>query len=156
MPDRTPERPKGEYFIRLLPKADGPMGGIGKNANNGEGFSFESFPDMVRTMEDNMDKARHPQHTMNLRAWEGKKMDRNNKTRHPEEKRGKIITLPNGANFVIRVQYRQNASWQGTIQWLEGKQTLRYRSVLELLKLMEDAVQRTEGLHAEPAPTWND
>ena len=57
--------------------------------------------------------------------------------------------LTGGASFLIRIQFRQNASWQGTIQWLEEKKTMRFRSVLEMLSLMQEAVEKSgpsEGL----------
>lgn len=40
------------------------------------------------------------------------------------------------ATFHIHVLYRQNASWQGNIHWIEGKQKQAFRSVLELLQLI--------------------
>lgn len=45
------------------------------------------------------------------------------------------------ASFLVRIQYRQNASWQGTIQWLEEKKTRRFRSELEMMMLIHEAVQ---------------
>ena len=47
------------------------------------------------------------------------------------------------ATFIIRVLYRQHGSWQGEIRWCEGKLEERFRSVLELLLLMDSAM--TEG-----------
>lgn len=44
----------------------------------------------------------------------------------------------------VRVQYRRNTSWQGTVQWLDGKKTSTFRSVLELASLIEDA--KTQAL----------
>ncbi|MEI7885071.1 MAG: hypothetical protein WCI30_06940 [Clostridia bacterium] len=44
------------------------------------------------------------------------------------------------ATFTVHVQFRQNASWQGTIQWIEGNKTQRFRSELEMLKLMTNAI----------------
>ncbi len=46
-----------------------------------------------------------------------------------------------GATFVARIQYRQNASWQGTIQWLDGKKTAPFRSALEMILLMHEALE---------------
>lgn len=43
------------------------------------------------------------------------------------------------ASFLIRIQYRQNASWQGTIQWLDQKKTKKFRSELELMMLINEA-----------------
>lgn len=42
--------------------------------------------------------------------------------------------------FVVRVQHRQNGSWQGRLTWVEEGKTLNYRSVWELMKMMENAV----------------
>ncbi len=42
--------------------------------------------------------------------------------------------------FVVRIQHRQNGSWQGKVTWTEEGKTLSYRSVWELMKLMENAV----------------
>ncbi len=47
------------------------------------------------------------------------------------------------ATFVVRVTHRQNSSWQGEVTWVEQQRKERFRSVLELVKLMDSA------LHAE-------
>lgn len=44
--------------------------------------------------------------------------------------------------FYLKVQYRSNTSWQGTIQWLNGRKSRRFRSVLELANLINDAKQK--------------
>ncbi len=47
--------------------------------------------------------------------------------------------------FFIRVKYRRNSSWQGTIQWMDGKTKSTFRSVLELGNLINDARQKAAG-----------
>ena len=42
--------------------------------------------------------------------------------------------------FLIRLMFRQHASWQGTVSWLEGKGEQAFRSVLELILLMDGAL----------------
>lgn len=49
------------------------------------------------------------------------------------------------ATFVVQVQFRQNATWQGTITWTDEKKTQRFRSTLEMLKLMDDALGGKEA-----------
>ena len=39
--------------------------------------------------------------------------------------------------FCVNVLYRRNGTWQGQVTWVEGKKTVSFRSVLELLKLLE-------------------
>ena len=47
----------------------------------------------------------------------------------------------NRATFAIKILFRQNASWQGSITWLEGKREQSFRSVLELILLMSTALE---------------
>ena len=42
--------------------------------------------------------------------------------------------------FIVRVQHRQNSSWQGRITWMEQDKTISFRSVWEMVKLIENAV----------------
>ena len=51
-------------------------------------------------------------------------------------------TVPTGkkGTFVVQVLYRQNATWQGTVRWLDTNKTQPFRSVLELLSLMQEAL----------------
>lgn len=49
------------------------------------------------------------------------------------------------ATFAVRVLFRQNASWQGTVTWLEGKREQTFRSVLELILLMGSAMECQEA-----------
>ena len=48
------------------------------------------------------------------------------------------------ATFLVHVQYCQNATWQGTIVWADEKQTSNFRSALEMLKLMDSAVEQSD------------
>lgn len=58
------------------------------------------------------------------------------------------------ATFVISVLFRQNATWQGTVRWLNRDQTQRFRSTLELISLMEDALSQ-DGAPASRAGGGN-
>lgn len=44
------------------------------------------------------------------------------------------------ATFVVHVKYQQNTTWQGSIQWLDRKKSQQFRSTLELIKLMDEAL----------------
>ena len=44
------------------------------------------------------------------------------------------------ATFAVRVLFRQNSSWQGTIKWLEGGTEDNFCSELELIVLMHRAL----------------
>ena len=45
------------------------------------------------------------------------------------------------STFVVKVIGTENASWQGTIQWVDGKKEMPFRSTLELRKLLDSVVE---------------
>lgn len=49
------------------------------------------------------------------------------------------------ATFTIQIQFQQNSTWQGTINWAEGGKTQKFRSELEMMKLMMEAVSSEEA-----------
>jgi hypothetical protein len=50
--------------------------------------------------------------------------------------------------FIIRILNQQNATWQGTITRMEKKEEQYFRSLLELIKLIDSALTENE----EPLP----
>lgn len=46
------------------------------------------------------------------------------------------------ATFILHLQFRENDSWQGTIQWVERKETLQFRSALELMKIINSVCEQ--------------
>lgn len=47
--------------------------------------------------------------------------------------------------FLIHVIETQNSTWQGRITWLEQKKKENFRSLLELIKLMDAAIVSEDG-----------
>lgn len=58
------------------------------------------------------------------------------------------MTLGKGT-FIVHVRYRQNATWQGDVIWAEKNERQGFRSALELLKLIDSALDGEEGEEAE-------
>jgi len=48
------------------------------------------------------------------------------------------------ATFSLRVIFRQNSSWQGSILWQERESEQSFRSALELILLMDDALSKNK------------
>lgn len=46
--------------------------------------------------------------------------------------------------FVVRVQHRQHSSWQGSVTYLEENRSVYFRSVLELIKIIDGVLDETE------------
>lgn len=56
-----------------------------------------------------------------------------------DDGRGKLAT------FALVVLYRQNATWQGNVTWLEGSRKESFRSALELALLIDGALRTCTG-----------
>lgn len=50
--------------------------------------------------------------------------------------------------FIVRVEQRQHSSWQGRVTWVEKGETVTFRSALELLKLMDQALEHDSNQKA--------
>ena len=60
-----------------------------------------------------------------------------------------------GETFVIKVMNTQNATWQGTVTWTDGKRTEPFRSALELIKLMDSALEETSPPSDKPSAAFS-
>lgn len=54
------------------------------------------------------------------------------------------ICMKKKQTFIIEVSDTQSQSWQGSIEWIQGQKKQGFRSVLELLKLMDSVVCEEE------------
>lgn len=51
--------------------------------------------------------------------------------------------------FIVKIHECQNATWQGSVLWVEEQEEQYFRSALELLKLIDGAVSGDEENIAE-------
>ena len=42
--------------------------------------------------------------------------------------------------FVVKILSKQNATWQGNVTWVEEQKTQNFRSALELIKMIDEAL----------------
>ncbi len=109
---------QGHFFNRFLP----------------EGRSFNSTIQFLLEMEQMLDEMAFPQPFHTARSFaKTQSMD----TGPP------VMVSQTGtvATFTVRVLFRQNASWQGSVIWQEGRVEQSFRSVLELIVLMDSAMR---------------
>ena len=100
-----------------------------------EGTSFRSAMEFLLRMEDLLDDMRFPQSFSAVRSF-GPAPERTAASPPAAERQeGRRAT------FAVRVLFRQNASWQGSLTWLEEDREESFRSVLELLLLMHSALE---------------
>ncbi|MDO4540545.1 MAG: hypothetical protein Q4B48_05540 [Syntrophomonadaceae bacterium] len=106
---------------------------------------FNSIMEMFNLLDDWFDRSNFPQTTHEYRSFKGTRP-----VTEPADEGNDFMAVNDRneqgekATFIIHVQFRQNASWQGTIQWVNEKKTQRFRSALEMIKLIDGALQQEE------------
>ena len=110
------------------------------------GSSFQSLMEFLRRMEELLDEMQFPQSFTAVRAFGDPPQRKAASPPVQEVQEGKCAT------FSVRVLFRQNASWQGSVTWLEGRREESFRSVLELVLLMDSALleEKSKGQKRVP------
>ena len=111
-------------------------------------YTFHSVLELLSSLDSLFDHYGYPEATHQYRQFSSKKQVA--KVVPPEEGEsamGEEIVMEGGgkATFIVHVQFRQNVNWQGSIQWVESKKEQKFRSTLELIKLMDEALDTVSG-----------
>ena len=53
--------------------------------------------------------------------------------------------------FVVQILNTQHATWQGIVTWMNGEKSQPFRSALELIRLMDGVLLKTEAPDADAA-----
>ena len=119
--------------------ANGELRGRLYHPGNPAGVAFLSLTQFLQEMERLLDTISFPDAYQLLRTF----------APLPEEAgRPREIHYQPGAKatFALRILFRQNASWQGSVVWQEGKREQTFRSVLELILLISSALEFSEAM----------
>lgn len=54
--------------------------------------------------------------------------------------------------FILEVNSTENQSWQGKIEWIQGKKKQSFRSVMELLRLIDSVVYDEDEIVEDAFP----
>lgn len=143
-----------DYTIRIHGFQDQILEGSIENWNSCETISFQGLVSMLEVIDKLINDNGFPQAAMNLRSWElpaaSILVESARKEPAVRSELGKEAPL---ATLILRVQFRQNASWQGNLAWLEARRSMAFRSVLEMTRLLDQAVQQAaNSSRAAPAP----
>ncbi len=55
----------------------------------------------------------------------------------------------NQGTFIVNIKFRENATWQGEVTWVDKKQKKCFRSALELMKMMDGALDEANSEDSE-------
>lgn len=108
---------------------------------------FHSLFELILLLERIQDDLGYPEQAMDLRTFQ-------TFATQPEHRPGQLAS---GARvlgtFRISIFFRQNATWQGTLHWVEKDEIANFRSVLELAKLLDSALGQMQEDGTTPSPT---
>lgn len=102
------------------------------------GQSFQSLTQFLQIMEQTLDKMAFPSAFTATRTFAPPPVHGPDPP-DEQEQTGQLAT------FAVRILFRQNASWQGLITWMEGKQEQSFRSALELILLIDSALSQPQA-----------
>lgn len=60
-------------------------------------------------------------------------------------KKNQTGSTRDGTRFIVDVRCRENATWQGEVLWVDLNKQCSFRSALELLKLIDGALDQMEA-----------
>ncbi len=102
------------------------------------GDSFHSLSQFLLKMENLLNAQNSPQAYTDARRFSPLWQDPEHRSVPLQPQKGIIAT------FQVQIHFRQHTSWQGTVLWKEHHTEQSFRSVLELILLMDSALQETE------------
>ena len=112
-----------------------------------EGIPFSGLEELILMVETIMDRVNCPQSSIDKRSFRREDSLQIGMAERREElmamrKLDTNLNRGEKATFILQVKFRQNASWQGSVQWVEEKKTLHFRSALELIKIIDSACEQ--------------
>ena len=115
---------------------------------------FSTSMELIQEMDELYDRWDFPQRSTQVRHFGNEEpktlvLEREEDTAYMDEARIKDRAGDIGT-FIVRVKYRQNATWQGEVVWAEKQERKYFRSALELLKLIDSALEETETEDESP------
>ena len=109
----------------------------GRIYNPRQTVAFESLSQFLIRMETLLDDLQHPQAYMCPRRFPSVLSQIDSPAVPLRPQKGAVAT------FELQIRFRQHTSWQGTVLWKEHHMEQSFRSVLELILLMDSALQET-------------
>lgn len=137
-------------LIRIYSYENTILTGSITNAYLNQTFFFHDVLEMASILEQIYDTLSFPQSSLSYRSF--RPTNRKHKQDSTYMKAGgdfmnmnkmppELENTPEKASFLVHVQFRQHATWQGNITWVDKGVTQQFRSVLEMIRLMTDAVE---------------
>ena len=127
-------RGRNTSIVQVCSYVDKRMEGTLRCMTLEEDLRFGSLMQFLALMDAVMDLDNQPQRSVEPRVFSAPVSDVIGGARRAGKK------VPPIATFQISVLFRQNASWQGDILWVDRDMESQFRSALELIGLLDNAL----------------
>ncbi len=125
------------------------MRGVMRNPYMNKSVYFHDLVDFANKLDGFCDEMSFPQASATYRRFAPRGAGRAKPPKRPdasEAAAAEPLERAGSQVFVIHVQFRQNATWQGTVRWHAPNQEHwehRFQSTLELFRLMDSVLSQT-------------
>ena len=97
--------------------------------------AFNNLTEMLFGIEQILDDTNFPQSTFEIRSF----------TPREDIPKTQLLSDDDGtrkpiARFRLNIMFRQNSSWQGNLVWIDENSEVQFRSVLELIRLLDSVL----------------
>ena len=112
------------------------------NSYKREPVHFSSMYQIISELEKFYDFLDYPHPSMRGRTFQKENQEGNLRQDRVKVMKDNELLSKHGdlGTFIIRVQHRQNSTWQGRITWSDQNKTQNFRSIWEMIKLIENAL----------------
>ena len=130
---------------------EGKTTGYFYHAYSQDGVEVTSMEGLLFSMERLFDEIGFPFPGTNQRTFKKEKEIKSRKERVIKVMKDEELLKKHGdmGTFIIRVQHRQNSSWQGLVTWAEENKTVSFRSALELIKIIDEVIASDDDKDTE-------
>ena len=104
-------------------------------AEEGEDISFQGLIQLLIQMERILDEMEFPKAFTAVRSFQ-ETIPKEPERSEENVRKGRLATLS------VKVIFRQNTSWQGSVAWLDEQKEQSFRSVLEFIMLLNSALEK--------------
>lgn len=111
------------------------------NESYGIALDFQGIRQMLSSLDEFFDYVNFPQATHVKRSFHDEPVRREKQPPAGLREVSADEMKDKQATFLLHVQFRQNSTWQGTLEWISDNRIKRFRSELEMIGWMAEALK---------------
>ena len=148
-----------DFVINITSRKGLSIQGVVTHLLSQQSQEFRSLLELISLLHDRLEEMGIPVSGVEMRSWPKLHftLERKGDYGLDEKPNVKMETRVGDCAFLVRIIFRQNATWMGEIHWLNGEKKIYFRSLMEMIMLMQEALDQCGIPPAEYSfRTWDD